>query len=253
MRRGEEGRGQHRGSPNEGDGTAAPPLDAGNARWTTTIQYPRLNWGKLYSHLTSITRKWCQCQYLYLLRSSVLPENLLPVDIGTPPIIILEMLVISIILRLASMRKPISKRNAKGLLGRQDTYAEVLTVCSDLERHNFIALLIYAFWNYVKPWRFSLALWNGVALPGVADSSATWRSEGVSAWEPCPLGRTGSSACRALRASIPWATGIPRKSRTSVEEATPYDQGDLEVPKNKNVPWSLRCLRGKIYSDNLGW
>lgn len=80
VRRGEEGRGQHRGSPNEGDGTAAPPLDAGNARRTTTIQYPRL------------------------LRSSVLPENLLPVDIGTPPIIILEMLVISIILASLTVR-----------------------------------------------------------------------------------------------------------------------------------------------------
>ena len=55
--------------------------------------------------------------FFYLLGGFVIPDNLLPVDIGTPPIIILEMLVISIILRLASMRKPISKLNAKGLLG----------------------------------------------------------------------------------------------------------------------------------------
>ena len=96
---------QHRAGPNDGDGTAAPPLDPGDARRATAIHYPRL-----------LQKHYCQFIYFtwkdskvviaeiifcfYLLSNVVVPEDMLAVDIGTPPIIISVVLFIGIVLKL---------------------------------------------------------------------------------------------------------------------------------------------------------
>ena len=96
---------QHRAGPNDGDGTAAPPLDPGDARRATAIHYLRL-----------LQKHYCQFIYFtwkdskvviaeiifcfYLLSNVVVPEDMLAVDIGTPPIIISVVLFIGIVLKL---------------------------------------------------------------------------------------------------------------------------------------------------------
>ena len=96
---------QHRAGPNDGDGTAAPPLDPSDARRATAIHYLRL-----------LQKHYCQFIYFtlkddkvviaeiifcfYLLSNVVVPEDMLAVDIGTPPIIISVVFFIGIVLKL---------------------------------------------------------------------------------------------------------------------------------------------------------
>ena len=98
-----EGSGRQYGAgPNDGDGTAAPPLDPSDARRATAIHYLRL----LQKHYCQFTLKDSKVVIaeiifcFYLLRNVVVPEDMLAVDIGTPPIIISVVLFIGIVLKL---------------------------------------------------------------------------------------------------------------------------------------------------------
>ena len=96
---------QHRAGPNDGDGTAAPPLDPGDARRATAIHYLRLL-QKHYCQFIFFTLKDSKVVIaeilfcFYLLSNVVVPEDMLAVDIGTPPIIISVVIFIGIVLKL---------------------------------------------------------------------------------------------------------------------------------------------------------